>query len=815
MSVVLIICAGIGFNSLFIRIANIITDKNDELFVEYSQNNAYSTSLEFNNTLSLIKASANIFSNVEDFGSAETLTQLHVLERDSPVSPILLIDSNGIAYGSDGETMDVSSEEFFQRSILGESGVFLDENKIILSACIIKDGKAVGVLSAYYDIFALSKLIETQTLDGNSYSMIINQQGDVLLRSQNEQSISPDGMDIWEFFDNVRFTISSKEQVYSDVQSLKSGQAAFTYKGETRHFYYTAIGTNNWVLFKCITQDYIDSTVQPVKVHAGYLAIVVTIICVLMAAIVIGLIILVNKRKNDQLLVAYSQAEKANSAKSMFLSRMSHEIRTPMNAIAGLTQICKTNAENPDKVRDCLNKIDQSSKILLNIINDVLDMSAIENGKMKIASNPFSITEILSTIAAVYYPQCRQKNIELNVLASKIPYETLIGDQLRINQILLNLISNAYKFTSSGGKIVVVASETVENNNVVLHLSVGDTGEGMTKEMQKRLFKPFEQESADTAQKHGGSGLGLSIVKNLCELMNGEISVESEKGKGTVFYVNIPVGFRNENPYSDERVKGMKILIADNDKTTLDYLGEIMEKMGVQSDKAESFESAEKYLEKTEQYDAVFVGRDFASKDKIPLGKVISAQRTGLKPVIITYTEDISEDKELYERIGIDKIMEKPVFQSNIYSMLSGILDAEEENSCGFGGFDFSGKRVLLAEDNVMNVEIATEFLKMVNMQVEVAQNGEIAVEKFAASAEGTYDIILMDMQMPVMGGIDATKAIRRSSHPQAKTIPILAMTANSYAEDISACLDAGMNAHISKPIDTMVLYQALHDALK
>lgn len=823
ISVLLIIAAYFGYNKLFGEITDLITEKNDQLFIEYSQNNAYSTSLELNNTLALMKTSSNIFSDVDDFTSDDTLIKLRLIELDSPIKPIRISDSNGKAVDSQGQIYNISSKEYFNRSILGESGVYTDDGKnIVLSTPIIKNGKAIGTLSADYDIFALSKLVETQNLDGESYSIIINQKGDILLNSKKEKSIIPKDLNFLDFLSSADFTSSTYEQVRSNVQSLTSGKGSLSYKGHSNYFYYTPIGVNNWILFKYITQDYLDSTIQPVKQHASYLAIIVSILCVSMGSIVIISIILVNKRKNAQLMKAYAAAEHANSAKSMFLSKMSHEIRTPMNAIAGLTQICQNNADDPEKVISCLNKIDQSSKILLNIINDILDMSAIENNKMKIAHNPFNIIEVLNTIAAVYFPQCKQKKVKFNVVAIYLPYENLIGDQLRINQILLNLISNAYKFTPSGGEILVKASEKVQEDKVLLELQVKDTGEGMSQEMQERLFKPFEQESADTAQKHGGSGLGLSIVKNLCELMNGEITVKSEKGKGTVFNVTLPLEYvNNEDVIDKDTYKDLKVLIADSEKSAAEYLAYMLANMGIYSDYAIDFTSAKNFLEQTEnggqKYDLAFIDRSMSSPEGKPLGKVIREKYNydKDKPLIITYTDDIASDKNLYDELGVDKILEKPVFQSSLYNLIISIYPNLSKQKSTLEDFDFSGKKVLLAEDNAMNVEIATEFLKMVNMKVDVAQNGQIAVDKFNSSGEYEYDAILMDMQMPVMNGIEAAKTIRAGDHPRSKIIPILAMTANSYSEDISACLDAGMNAHIAKPIDTNILYQTLKDAIK
>lgn len=395
------------------------------------------------------------------------------------------------------------------------------------------------------------------------------------------------------------------------------------------------------------------------------------------------------EEKNGQLAVAVSQANNANQAKSQFLARMSHEIRTPMNAIVGLTQLARKRADEPEQVEDYLDKIETSSTMLLNIINDVLDMSAIESNKLKIAQSSFVLDEILDSVETVYGAQCRQKGIAF-VMEKKISNGALVGDALRLNQILLNLVSNAYKFTPEGGRITVSVWEMPGHaEREYYKFVVSDTGEGMSEEMQERLFTPFEQEEADTARRHGGSGLGLSIAKNLVELMGGSISCQSKKGEGTIFTVSLP------------------------------------------------FMSAEE------------------EKEHAPEGS------------------------------------------------------AKEET------FDFGGRRILLVEDTGMNAEIMTDLLGIVNLSVDHAWNGKEGVELFEKSEPGTYLAILMDVQMPVMNGYEAAKAIRALQSAEAVQIPIYAMTANAFTEDISAALNAGMNGHIAKPVDTMALYRILKKVME
>lgn len=399
------------------------------------------------------------------------------------------------------------------------------------------------------------------------------------------------------------------------------------------------------------------------------------------------------EEKNIQLGDAVAQANEANQAKSRFLASMSHEIRTPMNAIVGLTELAKNHSEEPVQLLEYLEKIETSSKVLLGIINDVLDMSAIESKKLKIARKPFLLHDILGPIGDVYSTQCRQKGIRFALDAEEIVHDCLVGDSLRLNQVLFNLISNACKFTAEGGKVIVKVQELpAQGEKIYYKFTVTDTGEGMSKEMISRLFRPFEQEAPDTAQRHGGSGLGLSITQNLVNLMGGNITCRSEKGRGTRFTVSLP-----------------------------------------------------------------FVAQE------APAGSESMA------------------------------------------------AEAQETNE----SYDFGGQRVLLAEDTQINAEIVRELLGLVHLEVDHAWNGKEAVERFVEEAPGTYLAILMDVQMPVMNGYEAAQEIRSLAREDAGKIPIFAMTANAFTEDVSEALNAGMNGHIAKPVDTQVLYRTLRKAAK
>lgn len=530
--------------------------------------------------------------------------------------------------------------------------------------------------------------------------------------------------------------------------------------------------------------------------------------------------------KNQQLALAIEEANKANNAKSQFLAQMSHEIRTPMNAIIGLSSIARADIRNPEKMTDYLMKIDSSSRLLLGIINDVLDMSAIESKKMKLADAEFDFKQLLSSVTTVFYHQCKQKGINFEMKVNGVTEEVIRGDSLRVNQILMNILSNAAKFTSAGGEITVLVIQASTSKDMVhMRFVISDTGCGMTEELQNRLFKPFEQESATTARKHGGSGLGLSITKNLVELMNGYIKVESEKDVGSTFTVDIPFG-KVEHDIKEETIrhfKNVRALIVDDDADAGEYTGSILERLGIDYKYVSSGEAALEELGEAEDegeiYNMCFVDWKMPDMDGVEVTEQIREIFGNDTMVIIVSAYDLNEIEADGKRAGADYFIPKPLFQSTIFNILMKITDGEyvKANSLedNHKQYDFSGKKVLVAEDVTLNMEVAVRLLAMVGVEAVCAEDGIQAVDLFEKSKEGEYDAILLDINMPNKDGYEAAMDIRSGSHPDGKQIPIYAMTANAFTEDVAAALNAGMNGHIAKPIETEVLYKTLETSFK
>ena len=523
---------------------------------------------------------------------------------------------------------------------------------------------------------------------------------------------------------------------------------------------------------------------------------------------------------NEQLSTAIAQAKAASQAKSQFLSRMSHEIRTPLNAIIGLTAIAGKHLDNRRCTESYLSKIGLASRMLLSIINDILDMSAIESSKLKIARLPFNLKHTLSGIAEMYYLQCQSKQLDFSLSTTDLTDEILIGDQGRLNQILLNLLSNAVKFTLPGGRVQVqVIQQASDETTVHLRFLVKDTGIGMDEEVQARLFQPFEQASAAIFQKFGGSGLGLAITKNLTDLMGGSIQLESTLGQGSTFQVELPFGrTKNKLPHLPGSLEELQVLVIDDDADTRQYLEKVLTRMGIHCQAAASGTEGLALCRQAAQagntIDLCFIDWRMPDIDGLTVCQELAAILPATRRVIIS-AYDMNEAVQQAKEAGADAFITKPLFQSTIFNLL---LDMHSDTAELTGelfpedNLDFHGRRILLVEDNALNMEIAHELLHATGAEITTASNGQEAVDLFLQSAAGEYDVILMDIQMPVMNGYEAARAIRASQHPDAQRIPILAMTANAFAEDISAALAAGMNRHIAKPIDVKVLFRTLRE---
>lgn len=525
------------------------------------------------------------------------------------------------------------------------------------------------------------------------------------------------------------------------------------------------------------------------------------------------------KRQQKILQDALLVAQKANDAKRDFLSRMSHEIRTPMNAIIGMSAIAFNYLDDKKRTADCLSKITFSSKHLLMLLNDVLDMSKIENGKLNIRQELFDLKNLVTSLADINYGLATAKGLSFEIVISGFKDELLLGDSMRVNQILLNLLSNAIKFTPKGGSVrLEIRMLRSASDKIWLRFIVKDSGIGMKKEFLEHLYEPFEQADNGIARKYGGTGLGMAITKNLVAIMDGTIEVESQEGAGTTFMVDLPFGVSKVDKKTAAEMEEMRVLVVDDDNDTCEHAVVLLKGMGVNVDWAlNGFEAIEKVRSACEDdgrcYDVCFIDWCMPELDGIETARRMRRYVGPDVLIIIISAYDWSGIEEQAKAAGVNAFIAKPFFASNLYNTLLTVSRKPELGFSAVGNketYDFDGKKVLLVEDNELNMEIASELLKFVNLQVEHAENGKVAVDIFRNSKEKEYALIFMDIQMPLMNGYDAARCIRSSEHPAAGAIPIIAMTANAFNDDVQAAFDAGMNGHLAKPIDVEVLYKTI-----
>lgn len=530
------------------------------------------------------------------------------------------------------------------------------------------------------------------------------------------------------------------------------------------------------------------------------------------------------QRQKDELAAALVAAEQANAAKSDFLSRMSHEIRTPMNAIIGMSTIAAQSVGDDELVSDCISKIGISSRFLLSLINDILDMSRIESGKMLLKNERIPTEEFLVGVNSICYSQAAAKGVEYECIVDPVLDDYYMGDAMKLQQVLLNVLSNAIKFTGEGGKVTFSAAQRHRTkNDAVLRFVVNDTGVGMSEEFLPRIFEPFSQESTGTTALYGGTGLGLAISKNIVDLMDGRITVRSIKDIGTEFTIDVKLGITEEEKLHrhqkkhDYNFSHLKTLVVDDDVVVCESAVVTLREMGVT---AEWVDSGHKAVERvrelwdTERYfDMILIDWKMPGMDGIETARRIRAIVGPEVTIIIMTAYDWVSIEHEAKLAGVNLLMSKPMFKSALVSAFSRALGEKEEKEQQSEpeAYDFTGKRILLAEDNAINTEVAVMLLESRGFQVDTVENGLKAMELFSKTEKGYYNAILMDIRMPLMDGLTAANSIRHLSNEDAQTIPIIAMTANAFDDDIEKSKAAGMDAHLAKPIDSERLYQTLH----
>ncbi len=724
-----------------------------------------------------------------------------------------------------GSEVEYESEEVFQ-NVLQDSSLRVfsglsSEGERVMCMLInveypMKGGKTSSAMVAAIPMEYLEKVLALDGENSLMYSYIIRRDGTFVIRTRENS-----------FFENINETFceyngKSAQQYAQELQEAVSSKSEYAtiacMDDERRYLLCTDLPNSEWYLLSLMPFGTLDRILQDLSLKRQSATLLMCFIIIGGIVIIFMIYYKLSRQQMMELEKARQEAIKANKAKSEFLSSMSHDIRTPMNGIVGMTAIAIANIDNQERVKDCLGKITLSSRHLLGLINDVLDMSKIESGKLTLNMNQVSLREIMDSIVNIVQPQVKERQQHFDIFIQKIQTEDVHCDSVRLNQILINLLSNAIKFTPEGGRINVYLEQEdspLGAQYVRCHFRVKDSGIGMTQEFQEKIFDTFTREEKAQIDKIEGTGLGMAITKAIVDTMKGSIELQSAPGKGSEFHITLDLE-KADTKVEDMKLPPWRMLVVDNNKDLCQSAVESLREIGIEAQWAVDGETAvamaKKCHEEDNGFEIVLLDWKMPGMDGLHTAREMRKHLGENVPILIISAYDWSEIEEEAKEAGVQGFISKPLFKSNLYLGLSRyMLDAPEEETRKetVSHRSFHGKRILLAEDNDLNWEIAEDLLSEAGFQLERAENGQICVEKFEQSELGCYDVVLMDIRMPVMNGYDAAKAIRALPRKDAN-LPIIAMTADAFSDDIQRCLDCGMNEHVAKPIDVDRLTQLL-----
>ena len=651
------------------------------------------------------------------------------------------------------------------------------------------------------------------------YYHIIRPDGSFVIQNPNTE--------LWNFFEQLqkqsdspvsessadnpveKFSVAlKKHEEYTDTLEVN---------GEERQIYGISLPYSEWYLVSVMPYSILDDTINSLSSQRMFMTLLsCASVLIILTAIFLRYFSITRSQMNE-LEKARQAALEANKAKSEFLANMSHDIRTPMNAIVGMTAIATAHMDDRKQVENCLRKITLSSKHLLGLINDVLDMSKIESGKLTLTTEQISLKEVVEGIVNIMQPQVKTKKQTFDIHVENILTENVWCDGIRLNQVLLNLLSNATKYTPEGGSIQLSLSEEKSpkgENYVRIYIKVKDNGIGMSPEFLKRIYESYSRADGARIHKTEGAGLGMAITKYIVDAMEGTIDIQSEPDKGTEFLLMFDFE-KAAAVEMDMVLPAWNMLVVDDDELLCETAIDALKSIGIRAEWTLSGEKAielvNEHHKKREDYQIILLDWKLPGMNGIQVAKEIRSNLGDEVPILLISAYDWSEFEAEAREAGISGFISKPLFKSTLYHALCQYMDVGTEHEQTLNqNIDLSGRRILLAEDNELNWEVAKELLSDLGVELDWAEDGRICLDKFQKSPEGYYDIILMDIRMPHMTGYEATQAIRGLAHPDALSIPIIAMSADAFSDDIQHCLQCGMNAHIAKPIDVIELTRLL-----
>ena len=630
-----------------------------------------------------------------------------------------------------------------------------------------------------------------------------------------------------DFFKRLQKHPDSTANELSEESSIKEFGAAL----KKREEYVTIVDVNGikyqiygiplpyseWYLVSGMPYSILDDTINNLSNQRMFMTLLSCASILIILTLIFLRYLSITRSQMLELKDARQKAVESSKAKSEFLANMSHDIRTPMNAIVGMTAIATAHIDDQKQVQNCLRKITLSSKHLLGLINDVLDMSKIESGKLTLTTEQISLKEVVEGIVNIMQPQVKAKRQTFDIHVENILTENIWCDGVRLNQVLLNLLSNSTKYTPEGGAIQLSLSEEKSpkgENYIRIHVKVKDNGIGMSSDFLKRIYEPYSRADGVRVSKTQGTGLGMAITKYIVDAMEGSLNITSELDKGT----EVSLTFDFEKAVEQEMdmvLPSWNMLVVDDDELLCRTAIDTLKAIGINADWVLSGEKAielvTQHHQKRDDYQIILLDWKLPGMNGIQVAKEIRRNLGDEVSILLISAYDWSEFEAEAREAGISGFISKPLFKSTLYHALRQYMDAETENDQTLNhNIDLSGRRILLAEDNELNWEVAKELLSDLGVELDWAEDGQICLDKFQRSPEGYYDAILMDIRMPHMIGYEATKAIRGLNHPNALSVPIIAMSADAFSDDIQHCLECGMNAHIAKPIDVIELTRIL-----
>ena len=648
-----------------------------------------------------------------------------------------------------------------------------------------------------------------------------------IIRPDGSFVIQNDNTELWYFFEQLQKQLNATANELSVENSIKEFGAAlknhdeysttFEVNGETLQIYGNPLPCSEWYLVSVMPYSILNKNVDALENLRIFMVGLACASILIFLSLIFIRYFFITRSQVYELEKARQIALEASTAKSKFLANMSHDIRTPMNAIVGMTAIATAHIDDQKQVQNCLRKITLSSKHLLGLINDVLDMSKIESGKLTLTTDQISLKEVVEGIVNIMQPQIKAKRQTFNIHVENILTENVWCDGVRLNQVLLNLLSNSTKYTPEGGSIQLSLSEEKSpkgENYIRIHIKVKDNGIGMSPDFLKRIYEPYSRADGVRVSKTQGTGLGMAITKYIVEAMEGSLNITSELDKGTE--VSLTFDFENAVALEMDMVlPSWNMLVVDDDELLCRTAIDTLKTIGINADWVLSGEKAIELViqhhQKRDDYQIILLDWKLPGMNGIQVAKEIRRNLGDEVPILLISAYDWSEFEAEAREAGISGFISKPLFKSTLYHALRQYMGAETENDQTLNhNIDLSGRRILLAEDNELNWEVAKELLSDLGVELDWAEDGQICLDKFQRSPEGYYDAILMDIRMPHMTGYEATKAIRGLNHPNALSGPIIAMSADAFSYDIQHCLECGMNAHIAKPIDDIELTRIL-----